>query len=295
MGVYALLRERLPQLELTEKFSLARHTTIGCGGKTSAASPRNAAELVALTTVLQAERIPYYYIGAGANTLPYDGDYEGVTIRFHRMKTLTRNGKFLFAGAGVTGGALCRFAREESIGGFEPFTGIPMTVGGACAMNAGVREGHVSDLSLCVVAVENGKIRILSNADCKFGDKTSIFQAGIAVVGVLFRADSSPQEEIASRTAYFRSKRAHLPKGRSMGCTFVNPEGKSAGELIDRCGLKGLRRGGAYISDVHANFIINDGGTAADITSLIGEIKRTVYRKTGILLREEIRRFGQFT
>lgn len=294
MGVYALLRERFPRLILKD-ISLKRNTTIGCGGNALAAYPLDGGELCYLVRILDGNHIPYYYMGVGANLLPPDEPPEGVVIRFTRMKTLNLNGSYLYAGAGVTGGSLCRFARENGLGGFEPFTGIPMSVGGGCCMNAGVRGGHFSDVVRSVVAVEKGKLRLFSQKMCAFGEKQSVFQEGIAVVGVLFRGQPRGREEIDFLTRDYRARRAHLPKGRSMGCTFVNPQGCSAGELIEGCGLKGASVGGARVSELHGNFIINEGGTSHDVATLIAYVKGEVEKKTGVRLREEIRYLTRVT
>ena len=114
--------------------------------------------------------------------------------------------------------------------------------------------------------------------------------ATLAVLGASRMLRYSYREEIERNTCYFRMRRKDLPKGRSMGCVFVNPEGESAGELIDRCGLKGARIGGAFVSSAHANFIISDGGSSADVSALIAFVRKQVYAQTGVLLREEIRR-----
>lgn len=284
-----LLQSRFPQLQTEENFSFARHTSIGCGGVAELAVSPTLEEIAPLLRFLQEQGIEYRFLGAGANVLPQEGTFRGVIVRFTRINALNADGKFLYAGAGVTGGRLCRYARARSLSGFEPFTGIPMTVGGGIVMNAGVSEGHFSDVVRAVLAIENGKLRIFSRADCKFAEKKSVFQDGIAVVGALLQGRRSFEEEVARRTCYFRAKRAHLPKGRSMGCTFVNPPGGSAGKLIEDCGLKWKRIGGARVSGEHANFIINDGGTSCDVAALIAFVKDEVWKKTGIMLLEEIR------
>lgn len=291
MGVYALFADMLPMTAVSADFSLSRHTTIGCGGRAAlAVSPSDAEETAEVLSLLHRRRIPHAFLGAGANTLPPDGDIDGVLVRSDLLGGLVLDGETLFAGAGVTGGALLRFAIEHGIGGFEPFVGIPMTVGGACVMNAGVRERHLSDLVLRVLAVHRGKIVGFSPEACAFGEKKSVFQEGIFVVGVLLRAQRAPRETILKRRDQCLARRALLPKGRSMGCVFVNPDGVGAGELIDRCGLKGRRIGGAHVSEEHANFILNDGGTSEDVSALIALIREEVLSKTGIELREEIRR-----
>ncbi len=209
-----------------------------------------------------------------------------------KIKTLSGGMKqrVMIAQAGVTGGALLRTLRSFEIGGFEPFTGIPMSIGGAVAMNAGISCRHMSDVVEYADAAIEGDLVRLSRQECAFTLKDSLFLHSATVLGVGLKGVVSDIARILSETECYRARRAHLPKGRSMGCVFVNPDGRSAGKLIDECGLKGLRVGGAYISELHANFIINDGGTSTEVARLIEIIKQKVLEKRGILLREEIQR-----
>lgn len=292
MEYYSKVFHKFPKMRLERDFSFRRHTTIGCGGIASAcAYPQSAVAAAKLLEYLRLEKIPYIFLGAGANVLPREGVFEGVVVRFSCLnKLFLKDRDILFSGAGVTGGALCRFARENAFSGFEPFTGIPMTVGGGIVMNAGVAEGHLADVVERVVGIENGKIRSFTVKECAFSEKESVFQSGIAVIGAVLRGTRKNPAEIEERTAYFREKRKNLPKGRSMGCCFVNPPGVSAGKLIDECGLKGISCGGAYVSPEHANFILNEGDSADDVLRLLSIVKDQVKIKTGILLKEEIRR-----
>ena len=291
MDAFKLIEEGLPTVHREGNFSFARHTTIGCGGVAALAlSPSTIEEAAKTLSFLEEQKIPYCFLGAGANVLPRDGKFEGAVIRFQRLKALYRSADFVYAGAGVTGGELLSFASANSITGFEPFIGIPTTVGGGVAMNAGVAQCHFSDLVVQVVGWQNGKIKVFAKEDCRFSLKNSIFLEGIAVLGVYFQAESASQAQIQERTKHYLERRKHLPKGRSMGCTFVNPEGQSAGEIIERCGLKGRRVGQAHVSAEHANFIINEGTRSSDVAALIDAVKEEVYQKTGLLLREEIRR-----
>lgn len=292
MDIFAVLKERFPSLYAERNFSFPEHTTIGVGGTAEfAAYPETGEQAAELLSFLFRTGIPYCFMGAGANVLPADGRFEGGVIRFSRMNALFAEENLLYAGAGVTGGALCRYARALDLSGFEPFTGIPMTVGGGITMNAGVAEGHFSDVAERVVAIEKGKIKIIPRKECGFSEKTSVFQSGIAVIGAYLRGIESFPDAIAQRTCYFRLKRANLPHGRSMGCVFVNPPNRSAGKLIDECGLKGISVGSARISEEHANFIINEGGaSASDIEALIEIVEQTVRKKKGITLCEEIKR-----
>ena len=257
---------RLPRLCAGGPFDFARHTSIGCGGTAAAwACPKSGEELSFLLALLKEQNIPSCFLGAGANVLPRDGFFDGVVIRFNGFCSLAAEGALVRVGAGVTGGRLLRFAGEKCLAGAEFLTGIPMTVGGAVAMNAGVKEGHIGELVSRVFCASAGRTFCLSQAECAFQEKDSIFL----------------RENM---------KRRALPKGRSMGCVFVNPEGKSAGAVIEACGLKGMRLGGARVSEVHANFILNDGGTASDVSALIALVKERVEKETGIVLREEVRR-----
>ncbi len=291
MEIFARLRADFPSLPAERDFSFARHTTIGCGGTAAAAVfPQSGAETAQLLKYLAAEHIAYCFLGAGADVLPKEGYFEGVVVRFGRMAALSSAGEIVRCGAGVTLGRLIKTARSLGLGGAECLTGIPATIGGAVTMNAGMRLGHIGDLVTRVWAVEDGILREFSHDTCGFGEKVSIFQRGFAVCEAELRLRFSPRSEIDRSLVAFRTMRAGLPKGRSMGCVFVNPEGGHAGELIDRCGLKGTAVGGAYVSRRHANFILNEGGTAEDVAALIALIQTTVYQKTGILLREEIKR-----
>ncbi len=292
MDVYSKIKNRFPKTKLEPAFSFAKHTTIGTGGSAAlAVYPAELEEAAALICYLEEEKIPYFLLGTGANVLPPDGSFEGVVVKFSLLNGLRRTGTSVYAGAGVTGGRLCRFAHQHGLGGVEWLTGIPTSVGGGIAMNAGVAEGHFGDVVESVLAVVNGKLTLIRRNECLFGQKDSVFLRGYAVLGCYFGLKYTSNEEIARKRCYFQSKRASLPKGRSMGCTFVNPaEGLSAGALIERCGFKGKRVGGAVVSNEHANFIMNEGATSSEISGLIALVKRGVYEREKILLREEIRR-----
>lgn len=291
MDIAQCLRDRFPRLALSEKFQFARHTTIGCGGVAAcAAMPAHAEEAAQVLSFLIEARISFCFLGAGANVLPAEGYFDGVVVRFCRMDALYACGDAVYAGAGVTGGRLLAFSSAQGIGGFEAFSGIPMSVGGGVAMNAGVRELHFSDVTERVLAAENGRLVTLSRSDCMFAEKESVFGRGIAVLGAYLKGRRSDPHTIASAACFFRRRRAGLPKGRSMGCAFVNPPEGAAGAIIERCGLKGAQVGGARVSELHANFILNEGGTADDVSALAELIAARVHMQTGIALREEFRR-----
>ena len=158
-------------------------------------------------------------------------------------------------------------------------------------MNAGAGGVYINEIVESVLVYQKGKTRILSVRDCVYSYKHSIFmENGMVVLGAALRLTNATDKEIAEKENFFKARRAHLPKGKSMGCVFKNPAGYSAGELIEKSGLKGLRVGGAVVSDEHANFIINDGGASAeDIKALITIIQSAVLSQYKIQLEEEIR------
>ncbi len=290
MDIKKYFEGKLASLHAESDFSFARHTTIGTGGIAALAlSPASSEEAVALVKTLKRQCIPYCHLGVGANVLPADGYFDGVVVRTNRLLLLEAEGTEVFCGAGVTSGCLLAFAKKRGIGGFEFLTGIPSSLGGAAVMNAGVKGKHLSDVTLSVLAVEGDGVYEFPAKECGFSEKTSVFQSGMTVVGVRLKGHPAAPSEIEERENAYRAKRAHLPKGRSMGCVFVNPEGHFAGKLIEDCGLKGLSVGKAFVSSEHANFIINGGATSEEIAALIRHIKTAVFERTGILLREEIR------
>lgn len=293
MEIFAGFRAAFPALCCEENFSFAKHTTIGCGGWADVAVfPKNAVEASEVLKFLRREKIPYCILGAGANLLPPDERYEGVVLSLTRMRSLRQTENSVFADAGCTGAELLSFSKERGLSGFEPFKGIPMTVGGAVAMNAGVPEAHIGDSVKRVLVADGTSLRILSSKDCMFSEKSSIFTGELLLLRAELAFSKAEKSVIEEREKFFLEKRSRLPKGRSMGCTFVNPKDIPAGALIEVCGLKGKRIGGAYVSTRHANFIINEGTRAQDVQELIDYIRTYVYERTGILLREEIRRLS---
>lgn len=290
MEDFAHLIQSFPKLSFERNYSLSRHTTIGCGGEAAlCAFPDCEEAALSLFRYLKREKIPHYILGAGANVLPSDEPFEGVIIKLSKMNRIVTDRNLLYALAGATGGALLRTAKREGIGGLEPFTGIPMSIGGGIAMNAGVSALHFSDVVLSVKAIVGGKIRYLSPLECNFSEKSSLFLDDVLILGAILKGYPSALNAILKREAAFREKRANLPKGRSMGCTFINPPSITAGRLIDLCGLKGLSFGSAKISSLHANFILSEGKRASDVKALIETVKKIVKEKTGISLKEEIR------
>ncbi len=278
-------------IELESPFDLAKNSSIGCGGTAKTAYfPRSVAEMTSLVQALERANVPYYAVGNMTNVLPPDGESERVFVVTKRMKSIAAENGF-FAEAGVTGGAILRECKRRRLSGAEFLEGIPCTLGGALYMNAGVGGAYIGDIVESVTVLRSGQILTLPKAECGYAYKKSVFmQNDDLIVGATLRLTEASETEIEERTAYYAAKRAHLPKGKSMGCVFKNPEGLVAGKLVEGAGLKGFRVGGARVSEKHANFILNDkNATSAQIRSLIGIVKNAVFAQYKIRLEEEIR------
>ncbi len=272
-------------------FFFAKRSTIGVGGKAKAAYyPQTEDDLCRLVARLQAENAFFVVLGNLSNVLPPDGDSDCIVVRTTDMRGVYRTQDGVYAEVGVNANALIRACQSFGLGGAEFMTGIPCTLGGALYMNAGVSGEYIDSIVKNVVVLYRGKKETLSVSECRYGYKSSVFmREPCVIVGATIALTPSTQEQIEERLTFFSQRRAHLPTGKSMGCVFKNPNGSSAGRLIEGTGLKGLRIGGAKISESHANFIVNDErATAANIKDLITVMKNAVFAQYKIRLEEEI-------
>ncbi len=273
-------------------FSFAKNSSIGCGGYAEICfCPKNVAELTSLVDRLKKDGIGYYILGNLTNVLPPDDITDRAIIRTKNINGIvfTDNGAFVYAG--VNSGALLTACKREQKSGAEFLNGVPCTLGGALYMNAGAGGVYIDEIVESVFVLRNGKTLLLKRSDCGYAYKHSAFmENGDVILGASLRLQNATAEEISAKESYYANRRKHLPKGRSMGCVFKNPNNAIAGELIEKSGFKGMRIGGAKVSEEHANFIMNDNGaTAGQIRSLITVIKNGVFAQYGVHLEEEIR------
>ncbi len=235
--------------------------------------------------------LEYFVVGKGSNCLFDDNGFYGVIVH-NMIDTCTYSGNRVVVGAGHSFARLGVETARRGMGGLEFAAGIPGTVGGAIVMNAGAHGCSVSDmLSYVTYVTEEGELVTYHNKDLTFGYRSSSFQGMHgAVVEVAFDLITDP-EACKKQQEMLRMRKNTQPCAeRSSGCVFRNPPGKYAGELIEQRGLKGAKIGGACVSDIHANFIVNDGtATASDVVALIAFIKEKVKTNTGVLLEDEIR------
>jgi len=273
---------------LQQPFSFSENSTIGCGGvAVTAFYPTTLSDTVELLSALSEKAIPFYVVGCMSNVLPPDGVSKRVFVCTKKLTGIEGN----FFEAGVKGAKLLAYCKTHLLSGAEFLQGIPCTLGGALYMNAGVQGGYIGELVEEVKIWREGKVYTLSHDECGYAYKQSVFmQEDAVILGAKLRLEKSTMQTIEEELERYKSRRAHLPKGKSMGCVFKNVRGVSAGKLIENSGLKGYAFGDACISDIHANFIINKGNaTSTEIRTLIHLIKNTVYAQYKIRLEEEIR------
>jgi UDP-N-acetylmuramate dehydrogenase len=279
--------------------AVGRHTSLGVGGAADAiAAPASIEEVQALVALCAAHGIPLHVLGGGFNTLVRDAGIAGVVLRTHRLRALALEpGSVLRAEAGVSHSQVTRLCVERGLAGLAFCAGIPGTVGGWIAMNAGVPSGEVGDRVLDVEVATPDGVATLPREALGFGYRRA---AGLPAGGVVVAARL--QLERASCDAVRGEVERHLAQRRatqpidqpSCGSVFVNPPGEHAGRLIELAGLKGAVAGGAQISSVHANFIVNTGGaSAADVLALIARAQRAVRAARGIALEPEVRIVGR--
>ncbi|MBR2441887.1 MAG: UDP-N-acetylmuramate dehydrogenase [Clostridia bacterium] len=274
-------------------FDFSLHSSIGCGGCAKIAFyPRSEDELIALLSRLESEGRRYLVVGNLTNVLPSDLGTDKAVVCTKKLNAIKRISESLvYAESGILSGALLDFLRREGLEGAEFLSGIPCTLGGALYMNAGVSGAYMQTLVENVRIYSGGRVQTLTNGDCAYAYKDSVFmQGGRVIIGATLRLKESSPDKVFIRQREYIQKRVRLPKGKSMGCVFKNTQSAPAGELIDKAGLKGMRVGGAIVSKEHANFIINDKkATAREIKSLITLVKNAVYAQYGVCLEEEIR------
>ena len=278
---------------------LRRHTTMRMGGPAQFwAVPETEEGLARLVRYCQEWTIPLFAIGRGSNLLVRDGGIKGVVVYLGRgefRKTEVRDGQ-ITAGAGVLMRELALAARDAQIGGFEWFEGIPGSVGGGLRMNAGALGSETFQQVVSVRYVDpSGEFhtRTPSELEVRYRDVPAL-KKNIAV-SATFVGHPSTTEEIEMLLEKSQHKRRTTqPRESSAGCIFKNPGPIPAGKLVDELGLKGSRRGGARVSEIHGNFIVNDQrGQASDVLALIEDIRARARQERGLELETEVQIVGE--
>ncbi|WP_413744722.1 UDP-N-acetylmuramate dehydrogenase [Synechococcus sp. MIT S9451] len=295
-----------PEL-LRSQVSLADYTTWRVGGPAEwLAEPTHRDQLIELISWAHQHQLSWRVIGAGSNLLISDAGLAGLTICLRKLQGMNLNGEtgVVEALAGEPIPTLARRAARAGLHGLEWAVGIPGTVGGAAVMNAGAQGGCTAERLLSVEVIdtlpngsENAAIRILNNAELDFSYRHSRLQdCDLMVISARFQLEPGHDPKALSRatSSNLNHRTTTQPyQWPSCGSVFRNPEPLKAGQLIEALGLKGHRIGGAEVSPVHANFIVNNGSASAnDILSLIALVQKEVENNHGITLHPEVKRLG---
>jgi UDP-N-acetylmuramate dehydrogenase len=273
---------------------LADYTTIRIGGTARFfVEPGSAEEVARVLKEVCDARLPCRILGGGSNLLVSDAPFAGVVLHPVRLNRVEFCGSTVTAGAGTSLASLISKTTGAGLQGLETLAGIPGQVGGAVAMNAGGRFGEIGPFVESVeLATPEGKLVRASGADLRFAYRHSEIPAGHAVVGVTLRLSHGESAPLRRRAGeILKEKNAAQPTTAwNFGCMFKNPSGRSAGRLIEACGLKGASCGGARISPLHGNFVENLGSASTrDVLELIESAEREVLRQHGVALEREVR------
>jgi len=276
---------------------LKNHTTFKIGGPAKFfIEPKDTNDLKLLLGLIRRYKLPLFVIGSGSNLLITDKRINGVVLRLNApyFKELSCRDNYLNIGAGLLLSKVILFAKEHGLSGVEFLAGIPGTVGGALAMNAGVawnKHSIVEVVESVTVMDYKGKTRILNKKEIRFSYRRSSLSKYI-ILSALIRLKRRNKKQINDKIkAYLKYRRLTQDLSKpSAGCVFRNPAGDSAGRLIDLCGLKGKRIGDAAVSLRHANFILNLGkASARDVCRLMDFIRRKVNDRFNVNLTPEIK------
>ncbi len=292
-----LVQQNMPELDYIKDEPMSRHTTFRIGGNAARmAFPQTQEELITLYQYALECGVTPLVIGNGSNLLVCDEGIDRLIICTAKcLHQITRDSDQIIAESGILLSQLASFAQKNALTGLEFAHGIPGTLGGAICMNAGAYGGEMKDVvrSVTVFDPQSG-IRTFSGEEMQFHYRGSLLSEHpeFTVLYVVLQLAPGNAEEIeATMSDLMERRKAKQPYDKpSAGSTFKRPEGYFAGGLIEECGLKGTRVGGAEVSQKHAGFVINTGdATAKDVMQLIEKIQKTVFEAHGVMLEPEIK------
>jgi UDP-N-acetylmuramate dehydrogenase len=285
-------------VKLEANIALGRYTTLGAGGPAHAfARPSTVAEVERALAWARERDLPVVTIGLGSNLLVADEGVEALVLRLDgELAAAGVEGELLVAGGGAANAVCLHRARAAGLGGFEFACAIPGTTGGGVWMNAGAYGSDWAKIVSRALVVDGDGVRWLTPAELGLTYRHSELHHGQVVARVEFRLSPRPPEEIKAIVADLQAQRkaAQPTNKRTFGSVFKNPDHElSAGRMLEACGLKGHRIGGAQISPRHANFIENaDGAKAADAIALMNEARRRAREQFGVELEHEVEFVG---
>ena len=294
------LAELSCDVKLKENEPLSLHSTLKIGGEARYfALPENEEQFVAVLHAVKTASVRYTIIGNGSNILFSDRGFDGIVISTTGIKEIIKENNQISALCGASVIRVAIEAQKSGLSGLEFAYGIPGTVGGCIAMNAGAYGGQMSDVVIKTRCydIDNDRIFSLTAEQQNFGYRHTVFtdRPEYIVLGSTFELTPDDPAEIQARMADYMSRRQDKQplEFPSAGSVFKRPEGFFAGKLVEDCGLKGFSIGGAQVSEKHAGFIINLGNaTAEDVLKLIEHIKKTVLYRFGVMLECEVKFVG---
>lgn len=277
---------------------MQRHTSLKVGGPADLyAVPEDVDDLQALVRQLAEQKMPWLVIGRGYNLLVRDGGIRGAVISLERFSRIEAVGDGrIRAESGAENLAVVRFGQQLGLGGIGFISGIPGTIGGAIRMNAGAYGEGLLQRTACITLLRDGTVCEFCIDELDYGYRRLDLQPGDLVLAAILqlvpRDPAETEDEVRKDLELRRSK--HNVGHPSAGSFFKNPSGQAAWRLIDAAGLRGASEGGALVSPVHSNFLVNSGSaTAADFLRLSERVKAAVLEQSGVVLEEEVRIVGE--
>lgn len=276
---------------------MAPYTSLKVGGSADAmVFPESFEEVLVLMEQISCHEVPYFVLGNGSNLLVKAGGYRGIVLHLKHLNKIDLIGiDDIMAEGGAAYPKLATYAMENHLGGLEFAIGIPGSVGGAIAMNAGVPGHETSNALLNITIVdETGKLRDILPREVDFGYRRASLPSGV-IVSAAFRLTPTPTEEVEKKMKVFLEKRRERQPLAFSNCgsVFKNPPNGFAGDWVEKAGLKGFRIGGAEVYEKHGNFIINKGlATANDVLALIDKMREEVSGRFGVSLELEVKVIG---
>lgn len=290
MGVKEYIKD---EINVFGQWKNAREiSTFKGGGNAFVFYPQSIEKAVELISVLHSENIDFSMLGKGSNTLISDGDCNRVLISLKHLNKVEFFGDSVVCECGASVRKTAESGREKGLGGLEFLSGVPCSLGGALKMNAGAFSSQIGDYItklyvLTPYCANCDKMRIEEKLACECDFSYRQGASGIMLKAELSLCGKPREQSICEAQSYLAIRRQKQPALPSLGSVFKNGA-IASGKLLDECKLKGVRVGGAKVSELHANFIVNTGGaTASDYLNLADFCKKVVFEKTGILLEEE--------
>jgi UDP-N-acetylmuramate dehydrogenase len=302
-GMKEIFLENLTEGEVKFVEPMKDHTSLRIGGPADIfVVPGDVPSLVNIRTYFKKKNVRFFPLGGGTNILVMDGGIDGAVVSFKSLKRIVsirddNEDVYLFVEAGTSLQKVVNFSKESGYSGVEGLAGIPGTIGGAVCGNAGAFGYEMKDVLASVEIMDGeGKIDKIEAEEINFDYRISGIPPDVSILSAEMKLRKGKKEDVAAMTdGFLKTKFEKQPlREPSAGCVFKNPEGLSAGKLIEEAGCKGLRIGDVEVSHIHANFFVNKGNAkASDFIGLMEEVARMVKAMSGVILVPEIRIVGR--